>query len=386
MRKFNKEQLLRIVENGTKPLAKEKSDFMKLAIDARMIDRSGIGTCIREWLSRGNYSIVLGKRENLSLREKSGVEFLPFDCSIYGYKEQLAFPYRSLRKRKPDVLHVPHCNIPLLYRGKLIVTIHDMTNLIYPQFLPNRLVGWYFKFIFWIACKKADHILTDSESTKRDIMRFFHTKADKITVAPLGVGREFVKKPKESVDYVYDKFSIPRDKKLLLYVGNLLPHKNLSTLLEALSKMSERENCRLILVGKAFDGRTEAMNDRDLGISDLIVHAGIVSQEDLVSLYNVAHLFVLPSLYEGFGLPVLEAFACGTPVACSDTSSLPEVGGSLARYFHPTDPDDMARVISKALAEERKTDEYLSWASRFTWDRSSDAIQLVARQVLAHDR
>ncbi len=359
---------------------------MKIAIDARMIDRSGIGTCIREWLSRGNYSIVLGKRENLSSYEKRYSEFLPFDCPIYGYREQLAFPYRALRKLKPDVLHVPHCNIPLLYRGKLIVTIHDLTHLIYPQFLPHRIVGWYFKFIFWFACKRADRILTVSESTKRDIMRFFHTSADKITVAPLGVGKEFVKKPSASVDYIYDKYSIPRDKKLLLYVGNLLPHKNLSTLLEALSKMPEREDCRLILVGKAFDGRTESSREDDLGISDLIVHAGVVSQDDLVSLYNVAHLFVLPSLYEGFGLPVLEAFACGTPVACSDTSSLPEVGGSLAHYFHPTDSDDMANVISKALAEERKTDKYLSWASRFSWDKSSNAIQLVARQVLARNR
>ncbi len=359
---------------------------MKLAIDARMIDRSGIGTCIREWISHGNYSFVLGKRENLSAHEKRYSELLPFDCPIYGYREQLAFPYRALRKRKPDVLHVPHCNIPLLYRGKLIVTIHDLTHLIYPQFLPNRIVGWYFKFIFWIACKKADHILTDSESTKRDIMRFFHTNAEKITVAPLGVGKEFAKKPDAAVDYLYGKYSIPRDKKLLLYVGNLLPHKNLSTLLEAFSKMPERENCRLILVGKAFHSRTKDMKDRELGISDLIIHAGVVPQDDLVGLYNIAHLFVLPSLYEGFGLPILEAFACGTPVACSDTSSLPEVGGSLARYFSPTDSDDMAKVLSKALTEERRTDEYISWASRFTWDRSSDAIRLVARKVLSGNR
>lgn len=354
---------------------------MKLALDARMIDRSGIGTCICEWLSRVNYSIVLGKQENLEPYRNNYSEFVPFDSSIYGYKEQLSFPYASLKKLKPDVLHVPHCNVPLFYRGKLIVTIHDLTHLVYPQFLPSRIVGWYFKFIFWSACKKADHIMTDSESTKRDIIRFFHTPADKITVVPLGCGKEFVKKAQEEIDYIYDKFSIPRDKKLLLYVGNLLPHKNLSRLLEAFSKMPERNDCRLILVGKSFNGRTENLGEKKLGISDLVIHAGVVSQEDLIALYNMANLFVLPSLYEGFGLPVLEAFACGTPVACSNTSSLPEVGGSLAYYFNPTDSGNMAQVLSKALMEKKKTEEYIRWAATFTWDKSSEMILSIAEQV-----
>lgn len=354
---------------------------MKLAIDARMIDRSGIGTCIREWLPRVNYSIVLGKQENLEPYKSRFAEFLPFDCSIYGYKEQLSFPYRALRKLKPDVLHVPHCNVPLFYRGKLIVTIHDLTHLIYPEFLPSRIVGWYFKFIFWIACKKADHILTDSESTKRDIIRFFHTPTEKITVAPLGVGKEFEKKAPSEIDYLYDKFSIPRDKNLLLYVGNLLPHKNLFKLLEALSKMPDRENCRLLLVGKSFSGRGENINEADLGISGLVIRAGVVSPEDLVGLYNIANLFVLPSLYEGFGLPVLEAFACGTPVACSNTSSLPEVGGNLAYYFNPADSNDMAQVLSKALNGQKKTEEYIQWAATFNWDKSSQMILSAAKQV-----
>lgn len=354
---------------------------MKLAIDARMIDRSGIGTCIREWLSRVNYSVVLGKKENLEPYKGHYSEFIPFDCSIYGYKEQLAFPYKPLRKSKPDVLHIPHCNVPLLYRGKLIVTIHDLTHLIYPEFLPFRIARWYFKFIFWIACKKSDHIVTDSESTKRDIIRFFHTPTDRITVAPLGVGKEFVKKTQEEIDYLYGKFSIPRNKKLLLYVGNLLPHKNLLRLLEALSKMPERENCRLILVGKAFSNRKENTNGDSLGISNLIIHAGVVSQEDLVGLYNLANLFVLPSLYEGFGLPVLEAFACGTPVACSNTSSLPEVGGELAYYFNPTDSGNMAQVISRALNEKKKTEESIRWAATFNWEQSSKMILSTAKRV-----
>ena len=136
-----------------------------------------------------------------------------------------------------------------------------------------------------------------------------------------------------------------------------------------------------MLVGKAFSNRKENTNGDSLGISNLIIHAGVVSQEDLVGLYNLANLFVLPSLYEGFGLPVLEAFACGTPVACSNTSSLPEVGGELAYYFNPTDSGNMAQVISRALNEKKKTEESIRWAATFNWEQSSKMILSTAKRV-----
>ncbi|MCI5601364.1 MAG: glycosyltransferase family 1 protein [Hallerella porci] len=355
---------------------------MKIAVDARMITRSGIGTCIREWIPRVKYSIVLGKEEDLRDYKNSFESLVPFDCGIYGYKEQLKFPYRKLKKQKPDVLHIPHCNVPLFYRGKMIVTIHDLTHLIYPQFLPFRAVLWYFKFIFRFATWRANRILTDSESTKRDIIRFFHTPEEKITVVPLGVGSEFVKKSAADLEYLYEKFSIPRNKKLLIYVGNLLPHKNLSTLQEALAQMPARENCRLILVGKAFDGRTRANREAELGISNLTIHAGVVNQEDLANLYNLADLFVLPSLYEGFGLPVLEAMACGTPVACSNTSSLPEVGGNFAHYFNPTNATEMAAVIQSALnCKAEESEKLIAHAQEFNWEKSSQKIIEIAKQV-----
>lgn len=368
-------------KNGTFCMSHTEKKNLKIAIDARMVARSGIGTCIQHWLKDVGYTIALGDPKDLE-PYKNVPKHIPFISGIYGYKEQLKFPYRALYREKPDVLHIPHCNVPLFYRGKMIVTIHDLTHLIYPEFLPMKIVHWYFKFIFWFVSKRADKIIVVSESTKQDLLRFYKTDESKITVIPSGVGKEFTRKPREEYDYLYEKYGIPRDKKILLYVGNLLPHKNLNGLLKGFAQMKGKENCRLIFVGKAFDGRTKATQERELGIEDLTIHAGMVSQEDLVNFYNLADLFVLPSLYEGFGLPVLEAFACGTPVACSNTSSLPEVGGTVAKYFDPTDPACIAQALEKSLDDKGKYDaEMDAWVSKFSWEESSRKTREVAESL-----
>lgn len=358
------------------------SSTPRIAIDARMVSKSGIGTCIQHWLRDVGYSIVLGDPADLNIYKDSVPKHIPFISGIYGYKEQLRFPYKKLRKEKPDILHIPHCNIPLFYRGKMMVTVHDLTHLVHPEFLPMKLAHLYFKFIFWFVCKRANRIMTDSESTKNDLLRFFKVDEKKITIVPLGVGKEFVRKDKSEYDYLYTKFDIPRDKKIILYVGNLLPHKNLDGLLEGFAKMQGRENCRLVLVGKAFSGRTENTREKDLGIEGLTIHAGMVSQEDLVNFYNLADLFVLPSLYEGFGLPILEAFACGTPVACSNTSSMPEVGGDLATYFDPMDAQSIAQALEASIDTKGKFDERISaWVSKFSWEQSGRRVREIAEEV-----
>lgn len=348
-----------------------------------MVNRSGIGNCIKEWLKGVGYAFALGVEKDIRQFTESA-EVIPFDCDqIYGYKEQLKFPRLALKRKRPDVLHVPHCNIPMFYRGKMIVTIHDLTHLVYPEFLPLKpLVHWYFKFIFWFVCKRADKIMTVSENTKRDLLRFFKVDEKKIKVITLGVGRQFRKKAAAELERTYEKFGIPKDKKILLYVGNMLAHKNLNALLEALSVLPEREACRLVLVGKTFAKRAVHSRETELGVGQFCIHAGEVSDEDLVLLYNIADLFVLPSLYEGFGLPVLEAFACGTPVACSNTSSLPEVGGQAAKYFDPKDPRDMARVIGENLDLKGTCDRLLEeQLAKFSWEKSCEQIREVAREV-----
>lgn len=356
---------------------------MKIAIDARTVNRSGIGICVKAWLKGVGYALALGVEKDIRPFTETA-EIVPFDCDqIYGYKEQLKFPRRALRQRRPDVLHVPHCNVPMFYCGKMIVTIHDLTHLVYPEFLPFKPFAYlYFKFIFWFACRRADKIMTVSENTKRDLQRFFKVDEKKIRIVTLGYGKHFRKMRPEELEAAREKFGIPKDKKILLYVGNLLPHKNLNALLEALSLMPDREACRLVLVGKTFANRKVHLRDEELGVKELCIRAGGVSDEDLVALYNLADLFVLPSLYEGFGLPVLEAFACGTPVACSNTSSLPEVGGKAAKYFDPKNPADIARVVGENLNLKGTCDtEIREQLAKFSWEKSCEEIREVAREV-----
>ena len=200
--------------------------FMKIAVDARMISMSGIGTYIQNLMKYGCYDIALGNKEDIS-KFSNKVQTIKFDSPIYGIKEQLKFPYKKLKKMKPDLLHVPHYNVPIFYKGKMIVTIHDLTHLIYPEFLPNKFAYYYAKFMIWIALKKACKIITVSENTKKDILERFKVNPDKIEVIYNAVGKEFIKKDKKNITYLYKKFDIPKDKKILMYVGNLKPHKNL---------------------------------------------------------------------------------------------------------------------------------------------------------------
>ena len=342
----------------------------KVAVDARMINMSGIGTYIQNLMKNGCYDVALGNKSDIEQVDNK-IKNINFNANIYGIKEQLKFPYKQLKKEKIDVLHVPHYNVPIFYRGKMVVTIHDLTHLIFPEFLPNKLAYLYAKFMMWIAIKRATKIITDSENTKKDILRFFKVNPDKIKVIYLGVGEEFVQKEKKDIEYLYEKFNIPRDKKILMYVGNLKPHKNLERLLEAYSKINNIEDTRLLLVGKAFEKYNILENkEQMLNISDKVIHTGIVTQEELVDLYNLSDLFVFPSLYEGFGLPVLEALACGTKVICSNSSSIPEVGGDVVEYFDPYNIEDMKNKIQNNINKENESQAILKWLENFKWEKT----------------
>lgn len=342
---------------------------MKVAIDARMIKNSGIGVYIENLIKNNDYAIALGNPKDL---EKYNFKtIIPFETKIYGIKEQLKFPYKELKKHKPDILHVPHYNVPIFYRGKMVVTIHDLTHLILPEFLPNKFAKFYAKFMLWIATKKASQILTVSENTKKDLIKMFKVKPDKITVIYNGVGKEFVKKEEKEYSYLYDKYSIDKNKKSIMYVGNLKPHKNLERLLIAFSKLENKENYNLILVGKAFenyDGLSK--KEESLNIKNLVIKTGLVEQDELVDLYNLADLFVLPSLYEGFGIPIIEAFACMTPAICSNNSSLPEVGKDKVGYFDALNPDDIKDRIEEYINKKytkKELEELRNYALEFDW-------------------
>lgn len=325
--------------------------LMKIAIDARMIQMSGIGTYIKTLMGQGIYDIALGDKADIH-RVDDSVSVIAYEDKIYGISEQLHFPGRELKKSGADMLHVPHYNVPVFYRGRLAVTIHDLTHLVLPEFLPNKFAYIYAKLMLGYAVRKAEVIFTVSENSKKDIMRFFKVREDKIAVVYNAVDSKFKVKERSEVEYLIDKYKLPHDKKVIMYVGNLKQHKNLGRLLEAYAKMNGKDDTCLVLVGKAFDSEDLTPKIKELGIENNVIRTGIIVDEELVDFYNLADLFVFPSLYEGFGIPPLEAMACGTPVVCSDNSSLPEVVGDAAYTFNPYDTDMIRQAMEKVLSDE----------------------------------
>lgn len=356
---------------------------MKIAIDARMYNMSGIGTYIQNLIKRGCYQIAIGNKEELK-DIKQIEQIIEFNSPIYGIKEQLKFPYKELKKQKIDVLHVPHYNVPIFYKGDMVVTIHDLTHLVYSEFLGNKLAKYYAKIMLKIATQKAKTIIAVSENTKKDIIKYFKVDESKIKVIYSGVKEDIKQEPKEKLEYLYEKFGIPKNKKILMYVGNLKPHKNLERLLNAYSKMQNKDECILLLVGKAFENyNILEQKEQELKIKEQVIHTGIINEQELCDLYNLADLFIFPSLYEGFGFPVIEAMVCGTKVVCSNTSSLPEVGGDKIPYFNPENVEEMAEVIEKELEREDTEEEKqkrIEWAKSFDWKKTTEDTKKVVQK------
>jgi|GEM_PF-527999 len=387
-------------------------DASGVVVDSRMMKHSGITEYIKNMFACGVYDFAIGKKSELSGLIDNVIEF---NAGIYGVREQISYPYRRVYALNPKYLHCPHYNIPLFYDGELIVTIHDLTHLKYPEFLPNRFALFYAKFMMWMAVHKSTKILTVSENTKRDILErygrnvvvngrlrrrwIFGISAEKIVVIYNAVSDRFVEKERSEMEYLYEKFGISRNKKILLFVGNLKEHKNLKRLLEAVACLKngtdslgvetgsgekvrkKRDDLQLVLVGRSFRESGELKKlEKKLGISDIVVQTGEVSDEELVDLYNLADLFVFPSLYEGFGMPVIEAMKCGTAVACSKSSSLPEVGGKFVTYFGPLNVDEMAAAISEGLsrkisASDKK--EIAEWTEKFTVEKIRPEVERI---------
>lgn len=332
----------------------------RIVVDARMINMSGIGTYIKNNIKEDLYTDALGKASEIQ-EVSPNINIIEYDSKIYGIKEQLNFPYKSLQKIKTDILHVPHYNVPIFYRGTMIVTIHDLIHLIYPEFLPNKLAYIYARVMIGIAIRKSKMIITVSESTKRDILKYYkNVNPDKIIVFYERISPRFEKKDSKTIEYLYKKYGIPKDKKIIMYVGNLKPHKNLKRLIEAYSKIDGLNDTRLLLVGKAFKNYNLDELEKELNLKDNIIHTGAVTDDELIDFYNLSDLFVFPSLYEGYGLPPLEAMACGTPVIASNTSSMPEVLGDAAHFFNPLSVEEITDAINKELLVSKANNQLVN--------------------------
>lgn len=353
-----------------------------IALDARMVRHSGIGSYLRGLLSGFSREemarlVLMGPPD--ALPPAGGV--FPASEPIYGLREQWQMPLR-LRKIKPALLHVPHFNIPLAYPGRLVVTVHDVIHLLFPRFSRARFAAAYARFMLSRVGPRAALVMADSECTKRDLMRFGFS-VEKIRVVPLAVGEHFRPvDPAEAAARVGRYGLVPG---YLLYVGNLRPIKNIPRLVEAYLKTRARrpDVPPLVLAGRDQMTKESAVWRNNPAIKFL----GEVALEDLPALYAAAGLFVFPSLYEGFGLPPLEAMACGCPVVASRAGSLPEVVGDAALTVDPEDADSISDGMERLLSDSGLRGDLarrgLVRAKSFSWRATAQAVSRVYQEALA---
>ena len=355
-----------------------------IGIDARMIEMSGIGTYIQHLMGRGIYDYAVGDETQIRKYDKD-VQVIHFDAPIYGLKEQLFYPNHAIENAGISLMHFPHYSVPVTYRGDYVVTVHDLTHIVFPEFLGRKIKYYYAKLLMGNAVHRARHIFTVSQNSRVDIQSYFGVEAEKITVTYNAVDSDFRNKSREDTDYVFDKFGISRDKKIILYVGNLKPHKNLDALLKAIKMMNDPDIV-LLLVGKAFKSTDLLEKEREMGLSDFVIHTGVVDKEELVDLYNIGDVFAFPSLYEGFGLPPLEAMACGTPVVAANNSSIPEVLGEAALLVDCTNVAELAKGIRTVLEDDAVAKELIkrgfARANSYSWLSTVEKTKQVLEEQL----
>jgi len=367
---------------------------LHIAIDARWIfpEISGIGLYTQELIAALTRSptphrfTVIFNRPEVMARTAAQTDFthhaeftgVMINSSPFAPLDQIRLP-RLLKKQNVDIYHTTNFMIPLVGMGdiKRVVTIHDLIPLLFRDYAPRAKKNRFFVVYKWLmhtAARKSDMIIAVSESTKRDVIQHLGIAPDnenKVRVIHEGVTTNHIPAQR-----------IARNETIFLFVGRRDPYKNLPMLVQSLADLrNEGLPAKLRVVGSDDPRYPEARQLAEkLGVNDHVLWSGYVPDRDLLSAYQQADVFVLPSRYEGFGLPVLEAMACGTPVICSNTSSLPEVAGNAALMIDPSNPatltDAMRRVIKDPALRADLSRKGLAQAAAFTWDET-------ARQTLS---
>ncbi len=263
-------------------------------------------------------------------------------------------PNHPIANRQSPLYHSTYYLMP--YRPGLptVLTVYDLIAMLHPQTVSPR-ARLLFRLTTWLALRAADHVIAISEATKVDLLAHFRYPADRVTAIPLAADPRFQPQPAQAIAAIRHKYNLPE--RYLLYLGINKPHKNLVQLIEAYAQLHPSSftlhPSPLVIAGAWDDRYPEAKQRAEaLGLGDSVRFLGPVDDADLPALYSGCTLFVFPSLYEGFGLPVLEAMACGAPVACGNRSSLPEAAGDAALLFDPTDRDAITAAIQRALTNE----------------------------------
>ena len=369
---------------------------MRIGIDARKLHDFGIGTYIRNLLQelakidQENEYVLFTRPQDLGVAESLGENFraVANRSGHYSIAEQISIPLAARRERL-DLFHATHYVLPALTPSKSVVTIHDCIHLMFPDYLGQRLGYAYARASLYTAAHKSDRIFTVSEASKRDILKFFKVPPEKIVVTHNALDDRFRAAPSEEhVVQTRERYQLSHS--YLLYVGNIKPHKNLERLIEAfhLVRSEGRSELELLIIGdeiSKLQALRRAVHKYD--IHRYVRFLGYVPDKTLAVLYRLATVFVFPSLYEGFGLPPLEAMASGTPVVTSNVSSLPEVVGEAAVLVDPYSAEAIASGILKVLRSTHLREELrkrgLERVQEYSWARSVKRVREVYDEVLS---
>jgi glycosyltransferase involved in cell wall biosynthesis len=367
---------------------------MKLLIDARMLGNYGIGRYTQNIIERidplspaANIQLTVllnnGEEKYLGRLDHAALMHPLSHTKNYGLKEQAILTY-YLSALKPDLVHFPNFNVVLNKKFPFVVTIHDLSCLKYPSACPHILARFYVAFMIGFACRQARLIITDSLNSKQDIMNTLHVPESKIRVIYPAVDSKY--QPIKDPATVLAKYNLPE--KYILYVGNHEKRKNIPALMAAFSQCQAKREYKLVITGRKDLRRTEIYRTIEaLNIGEKIYFTGYLPEEDLPALYTQAGLLAFPSAYEGFGLPILEAMACGTPVICSKAAAVTEVSGDAALTIDPVDTAGFAQGIDKVLTDQhlrrQMREQGLQRAKDFTWEKTVEEHIKVYKENLA---
>lgn len=289
-----------------------------------------------------------------------------------------------LRRIKADLVHAPVFVGPLIAPCPMVITIHDLSFIRFPQLFPsvNRL---YLRIMTQLSARRARRLIAVSEHAASESVRLLDVPRDRIDVVYHGVEPRFRPLPPDQVAAFRDQHSLPE--RFVLFVGTLEPRKNLVRLVEAFARVRDGQTKLVLVGGKGWLYDDLFAQVERLGLNDEVIFAGYVRSEELPLWYNAARALAYPSLYEGFGLPVLEAQACGTPVLTSNVSSLPEAGGEAALLVRPRDVAAIAEALNRLLTDAALRDELrergLDHAEAFSWPSTARETVRVYRRALA---
>lgn len=362
---------------------------MRIAIDTQTTlgQKSGFGFYV-ENLTK-NLTKVDATNEYLLIRPKSEKDFATWERWWW---DQVKFPREAARKRA-GLLHQPCFSAPVFlrhwpfyFKGKVVVTCHDLISVFFPENLPLASRLFYSRWMPY-SYRAADLIIASSEHTKKDIISFLKIPERKIRVVHLAVSSDFQPvKSRAKLKKIQEKYLT--GEKYFLDVGTLEPRKNLPFLVRAFA-LASREGIEenLVITGKKGWYYEDLFSLVDkLNLKEKVIFTGYADEKDLPGLYSGATALVFPSLYEGFGLPPLEAMACGTPVVSSSTSSLPEVVGNAGILLPPKDErlwaNNMLNIIRDRGLTKTLADLGLRQARKFTWEETARKTIEVYKEVL----